>query len=121
MTSLTRIAWTERSSADDRLLLVLDLRPVAGVVAGLLLASVPFLTAPLGRLSSPLALLVVLPPLAVALEAFGWRDRLSGRFVRIRRPLLRLLSSYAAWLVTSAALTLDVAAVRRLGRSRRGR
>jgi arsenical pump membrane protein len=62
-------------------------------------------------LSSPLALLVVLPPLALALEAFGWRDRIADRLARIRRPMPRLLATYAAWLATSAALTLDVAAI----------
>ena len=111
MTTLAQIAWTERSSADDRLLLVLDLRPLAGLAVAAPLVAVPFLAAPLGRLSSPLALLVVLPPLALALEAFGWRDRLANRLIQIRRPLPRLLTTYAVWLVTSAAITLDVAAV----------
>ena len=68
-------------------------------------------SAPLGRFSSPFALLIVLPSLALALEAFGWRERLAYKLVRIRRPLLRLGTPYALWLVTSAILTLDVAAV----------
>jgi arsenical pump membrane protein len=111
VTALPRIAWTERSGAGDRLLLVVDLRPVAGVAVGAVLIVAPFLAAPLGRLSSPFALLVTLPPLALALEAFGWRDRLAGRLASIRRPLARLLTTYAVWLLSSALLTLDVAAV----------
>jgi arsenical pump membrane protein len=111
VTSATRIAWTEPSASGDRLLLVIDLRPLAGLaVAGVLIVT-PLLAAPLGRLSSPLALLVVLPPLALSLEAFGWRDQLAAQLTRIRSPLPRLVVTYAAWLVTSAALTLDVAAV----------
>jgi hypothetical protein len=111
VTTLSRIAWTERSRSDDRTLLVIDLRPIAGVAVGAILIGTPLLAAPLGRLSSPFALLVALPPLALALEAFGWRDRLARRLGRIRRPLLRLLTAYAVWLLTSAVLTLDVAAV----------
>jgi arsenical pump membrane protein len=111
VTSATRIAWTEPSASGDRLLLVIDLRPLAGLaVAGVLIVT-PLLAAPLGRLSSPLAMLVVLPPLALALEAFGWRDQLAAQLTRIRSPLPRLVVTYAAWLVTSATLTLDVAAV----------
>ncbi len=111
MTPTTRIAWTQPSASGDRLLLVIDLRPLAGLlVAGALLV-VPFLAAPLGQFASPFALLVVLPPLALALEAFGWRDQLATRLMRIRPALPRLVASYAAWLVTSALLSLDVAAV----------
>ena len=88
MTALPRIAWTERPDAGDRLLLVVDLRPLAGVAVGAILIVAPFLAAPLGRLSAPFALLVTLPPLALALEAFGWRDRLAVRLASIRRPLL---------------------------------
>lgn len=94
-----------------RLLLVIDLRPVAGAAVAAILISAPLMAAPLGRLSSPFALLVTLPPLALALEAFGWRDQLAGRLARTRRPLVRLLSAYAVWLLTSTLLTLDVAAV----------
>jgi arsenical pump membrane protein len=111
MTALPRIAWTERSGAEDRLLLVVDLRPVAGVAVGAILLAAPLLAAPLGRLSLPFALLVVLPPLALSLEAFGWRDRLAARLASIARPLPRLLATYSVWLITSAVLTLDVAAV----------
>jgi arsenical pump membrane protein len=106
-----RIAWTQPAPAGDRLLLVIDLRTIAAVsiAAGLLAA--PMIAAPLGRLSSPFALLLVLPPLALALESFGWRERLAGRFTPIGRPLRRLLATYVAWLGLSALLTLDVAAV----------
>ncbi|MGH2488040.1 MAG: hypothetical protein ACRDFR_00270 [Candidatus Limnocylindria bacterium] len=54
---------------------------------------------------------VFFPPLALALEAFGWRDRLAIALCRIHRPLLRVLTTYAVRLATSAVLTLDVAAV----------
>lgn len=111
MTSMARLAWTERARGDGRVLLVVDLRPIGGLVVGAILMCAPFLAAPLGRLSSPFALLVVLPPLALALEAFGWRDRLARRLAGIRRPLARLLTTYGLWLVTSSLLTLDVAAV----------
>lgn len=77
----------------------------------LVLLSAPLLASPLGRLSSPFAMLLVLPPLALALEAFGWRDRLASQLRTVRRPLPRLLLSYAVWLATSSLLTLDVAAV----------
>jgi arsenical pump membrane protein len=111
MTSATRIAWTEPSASGDRLLLVIDLRPLAGLaVAGALMVT-PVLASPFGRLSSPLAMLVVLTPLALSLEAFGWRDQLAARLARIRSTLPRLLATYVAGLVTSATLTLDVAAV----------
>jgi arsenical pump membrane protein len=54
---------------------------------------------------------VVLPPLALGLEAHGWRDLIASRLGRIRHPVARLLSAYAIWLATSALLTLDVAVV----------
>jgi arsenical pump membrane protein len=111
MTGHPRIAWTERSGSGDRLLLVVDLRPFAGAAVGAILIIAPFLAAPLGRFSSPFALLVTLPPLALALEAFGWRDRLAVRLASIGRPLVRLLATYALWLLTSALLTIDVASV----------
>lgn len=111
MTSIARLAWTERARGDDRLLLVVDLRPFAGLAVAAVLIGAPILAAPLGRLGSPFALLLVLPPLALALEAFGWRDRLARRLARIRRPLARLLTTYIVWLATSTLLTLDVAAV----------
>ena len=86
-------------------------RPAAaGLVALGLLASLP-LSAPLGRLRDPLVLVLVLPPLAVALESLGW-GQVAGRRIRaIERPILRVLGAYGLWLATSALLTLDVAAV----------
>lgn len=111
MTSIARVAWTERRAPSDRLLLVVDLRTIAGVAVATVLIVVPFATEPLGRLGSPFALLVALPPLALGLAAFGWRDLIASRLVRIRHPLMRLLATYVAWLLTSAVLTLDVAAV----------
>ena len=110
MTPPFRMAWTEPSSS-GRPLLVIDLEIVAGLVVAAVVITTPLLAAPLGRLSSPFALLVALPPLALALEAFGWRDRLAGCLSRIRPAQLRLVTTYAAWVVTSATLTLDVAAV----------
>jgi hypothetical protein len=83
VTSAVRMAWTEPSSS-GRLLLVVDLQIVARLVVAAIVITTPLLAAPLGRLSSPFALLVALPPLALALEAFGWRDRLAGRLSPIR-------------------------------------
>jgi arsenical pump membrane protein len=111
MMPMPRLAWTEASASGDGLLLVVDLRLVGGVAVAVVIACAPAIVLPLGRLGSPFALLVALPPLALALEAFGWRDRMAARLVRIQPVLVRLLATYAAWLATSAALTLDVAAV----------
>ncbi len=111
MTPPARVAWTERARHVQRLRLLVDLQPIGGLAVAAILIGAPFLAAPLGRLSSPFALLVVLPPLALALEAFGWRDWMARRLTRIRRPLARLLISYAMWLAASSLLTLDVAAV----------
>ncbi|HET9613942.1 MAG TPA: SLC13 family permease [Candidatus Limnocylindrales bacterium] len=95
------------------------LRPRRGparLVAGVALASALVIVALagrtlLGRLGDPFALLIVLPPLAVALAAFGLRDLLARRIAAIRTGERRLLAAYALWLGTSAVLTLDVAAV----------
>jgi arsenical pump membrane protein len=65
----------------------------------------------LGRLDDPFALLIVLPPLALALTAFGLRDLLARRIAAIPTGERRLAASYALWVATSAILTLDVAAV----------
>ncbi|MFN8631295.1 MAG: hypothetical protein U0838_13560 [Chloroflexota bacterium] len=78
---------------------------------GALLALAPVVALPLGRLASPFALLLVLPPLALALEAFGWSGFAAAQLRRVARPLPRLLAAYGVWLATSAFLTLDVAAV----------
>lgn len=53
----------------------------------------------------------MLPPLAVALEAFGWRDALAAQLLRIKRATPRISATYALWIAVSALLTLDVAAV----------
>ena len=84
---------------------------LAGAIVGPALVATPALEAPLGRLGAPFVLVIVLPALALALEAFGWPDRLAGRIRRVRSPLARLGVSYGLWLVASAVLTLDVAAV----------
>jgi len=78
---------------------------------GLALGTAPWWCGPIGRLSSPLALLIVLPPLAGALEAFGWRDALAAVFQAIGSSTRRIGAAYTVWIVTSAVLTLDVAAV----------
>ena len=111
MTGANHVIWTETRAHGNGLVLVVDLRLLAGVAVAIALIAVPTLAAPLGRLASPFALLVALPPLAIVLEAFGWRERLAGRIARVRPVLLRLLASYAAWAFTSSVLTLDVAAV----------
>lgn len=111
MISLPRVAWTERSRAGQRPLLIVDLRLVGGAAVGAVLMATPFLAVPLGRLSSPFALLITLPTLALALEAFGLRDVLARRLAGVRTPVARLLAGYVIWLLTSAILTLDVAAV----------
>jgi Na+/H+ antiporter NhaD/arsenite permease-like protein len=85
-------------------------RVASGVLVGGLLALAPALASPLGRLGSPFALLVVLPALALALEAFGWSRAAARALGRIGGPLGRLLAAYGVWLATSAVLTLDVAA-----------
>jgi arsenical pump membrane protein len=81
------------------------------VLIGALLALAPVLALPLGRLASPFALLAVLPPLALALEAFGWSGFAAAQLRRVARPVSRLLAAYGVWLLTSTFLTLDVAAV----------
>src|SRR5947207_15269085 len=105
MTALPRFAWTERSGAGQRLVLVVDLRLIGSLATGAILIATPSLAAPLGRLSSPFALLVTLPSLALALEAFGWRDRLAPRPAAIGPPLVRLPSTYGVLLVNGGVPT----------------
>jgi arsenical pump membrane protein len=107
----SRVAWTQRSRAGDRVLLVIDLRVVAAMLVAIGLLICPIVSAPLGRLSSPFALVIVLPPLALALDSFGWRVRLAELVRPIHRPIHRLLATYVAWLGLAALLTLDIAAV----------
>lgn len=86
-------------------------RIAVGAAWGAVLALSPALSAPLGRLAPALALLVVLPPLALALESFGWRRRLASRLARVGSPVGRLIAGYLTALATSGLLSLDVAAV----------
>lgn len=58
-----------------------------------------------------MALLLVLPPLAIGLEAFGWRDRVAQRLRLVRSSESRVVAGYALWTAVSASLSLDVAAV----------
>lgn len=81
-----------------------------GVAVGGLLALAPAVASPLGRFSSPFALLIVLPLLALGLEAFGWSRTAALGLRRLRDPVVRLVGAYGVWLGTSALLTLDVAA-----------
>ncbi len=78
---------------------------------GLALLATPVVAAPLGRLRDPFVLVLVLPPLAAALDALGWSRVAADGLRRIRSPLARALGAYLVWLATSALLTLDVAAV----------
>ncbi|HEY6569248.1 MAG TPA: hypothetical protein VIZ22_03115 [Candidatus Limnocylindrales bacterium] len=82
----------------------------AGLVVATALGMAPLAAAPLGRLGSPFALLVVLPALALALDAYGWSQAAGAVIRRVPEPMARLLAAYAVWLATSALLTLDVAA-----------
>ncbi len=81
-----------------------------GAIGGLL-AIAPIVTSPLGRLGPPMTLVIVLPVLALALEAFGWRDRIAAELLRVRLGARRAVLAYGLWLGTSATLSLDVAAV----------
>lgn len=81
------------------------------VVVLLALLAAPLLASPLGRLRDPLALVLVLPPMAASLDALGWSETAAVAIRRVRRPLARVAVAYAVWLITSALLTLDVAAV----------
>ena len=78
---------------------------VAGIAAAVLLAE------PLGALRGTMILVLVLPPLAQALDRLGWAELLAARLSRGGPSRVRLIVCYAAWLIVSALLTLDVAAV----------
>jgi arsenical pump membrane protein len=82
-----------------------------GIGVGLLLAVAPVLEAPLGRMGPAFGLLLVLPPLAVSLEALGWSARAALVIRRVRSQAGRVVAAYVAWLTTSALLSLDVSAV----------
>lgn len=87
------------------------LATAAGGVLAAILVATPWLALPFGRMRDPLALVLVLPPLAVALERFGWSHVVAGRIRSLKGGVRRALVAYVASLVTSALLTLDVAAV----------
>jgi Na+/H+ antiporter NhaD/arsenite permease-like protein len=82
-----------------------------GVTVFALLLAPLALDAILGPFGGAAALVVVLPPFGLALQAFGWRDRLADVIARPRSPLVRVGTGYATWTATSALLGLDVAAV----------
>jgi arsenical pump membrane protein len=66
---------------------------------------------PLGTLRGPFLLVTALPVMAHALAVTGWVRVASSPFARIRPGVPVSLATYLAWLVVSALLTLDVAAV----------
>jgi Na+/H+ antiporter NhaD/arsenite permease-like protein len=109
-TDLERRAWRARRAASGTAARVRRIGLGASVGAALVLVAIAG-HAFLGRLGDPFALLVVLPPLAIGLAAFGFRDVLAIRVAAIPSPEVRLVGAYGLWLVTSAFLTLDVAAV----------
>jgi arsenical pump membrane protein len=109
LADLERRAWRARRVASGTA--VRARRMALGAGVGMVLVLVAFAGhALLGRLGDPFALLVVLPPLAIGLAAFGFRDVLAIRIAAIRSPEVRLVAAYGLWLVTSAFLTLGVAA-----------
>ncbi|MFN8621107.1 MAG: hypothetical protein U0869_10220 [Chloroflexota bacterium] len=86
-------------------------RPLAVALTVLFLLGAPLIASPLGDFAPPLALLLVLPPIAVGLSALGW-----GRWVgeRLRRGVAargRPAALFLLWSAVSALLSLDVAAV----------
>jgi len=100
------------ASAASRAVSTIRTRAVASAafIAAVCLGSL-LVAAPLGRLRDPLVLVIVLPPLATALDALGWSHVAARLLGRIRGFLVRTLVAYVVWLVVSALLTLDVAAV----------
>jgi len=90
--------------------------PRRGAYAGASLAVVAVAVAvlavrPLGQLRGTMLLVLVLPPLAHALDRLGWAEILARHLSGRGASTVRLLRAYLAWLVVSALLTLDVAAV----------
>lgn len=87
-------------------------RPILAIAPALGIALVSIGTRPLGPLAGTMLLVIVLPQLAVSLEALGWADIVVGLIQRARLSAARrLLVAYGSWLAVSAVLTLDVAAV----------
>jgi arsenical pump membrane protein len=66
---------------------------------------------PLGPLHGTMLLVLVLPPIAHALDRLGWAEILAHRIAGPRPAQARVLAAYSTWLAISALLTLDVAAV----------
>jgi arsenical pump membrane protein len=80
--------------------------PAAGAAAALVV------TRPLGPLAGTMLLVLVLPPLAAALEVLGWAGIVAAAIQRARLSWrAEVVATYGLWTVVSATLTLDVAAV----------
>ena len=56
---------------------------IAGLLVAIAMLAAPIVSGPLNRLSSPFALLIVLPPLALALDAYGWSAQLAAPLRRM--------------------------------------
>jgi arsenical pump membrane protein len=74
-------------------------------------AAAAVLVRPLGPLGPTMLLVLVLPPIAHALDRLGWAEIIATRIAGPRPGPARVLVAYGTWLVISALLTLDVAAV----------
>lgn len=84
--------------------------PLLGPSAAVMAAFV--VTRLLGPLAGTMLLVLVLPPLAAALEVLGWAGIVAGVIQRARLSVrTEVLAAYGLWTVVSATLTLDVAAV----------
>ncbi|HEX8940258.1 MAG TPA: hypothetical protein VF763_08840 [Candidatus Limnocylindrales bacterium] len=70
--------------------------------AAALVASLPA-GAPRGRLRDPLVLVLVLPPLAAALDVLGWSAAVARAVSRVGDPLRRAIGTCLIWLAVSAS------------------
>ena len=86
-------------------------RFVAAVVVVLAAGVASVSLEPLGALRGPMLLIVSLPVMARALAAVGWVPVAARPFIALRRGVPAVLGTYAASLLLSGFLTLDVAAV----------
>ena len=75
---------------------------VAGIAAAVLLAE------PLGALRGTMILVLVLPPLAQALDRLGWAELLAARLSRGGPSRVRLILAYVAWLIVSTLAAIAV-------------
>ncbi len=66
---------------------------------------------PLGALHGTMLLVLVLPPIAHALDRLDWAEIIAVRIAGAHPGPRRVLIAYGTWLTISALLTLDVAAV----------